>query len=116
MFNYTSKIETEYIIDCLKSNIRQDNRTFDCYRDITFKKLNENGQVKVSLGNTEVISQIYSSLVSPNSSKPNEGFIFFSIDSSNLKHSAESNNMNEDLSELRNRISNLLEKSLKETK
>lgn len=116
MFSMINKIEKDYVVECLKQKIRQDQRDFMSYRDIVLKKLYENGQVQCQIGKTNVLSQIFSSIVSPLPDKPTEGFVIFNIDTYNLKHSAEATNSNEELSELRNRISNLLEKSLKESK
>lgn len=116
MFNTIPRIEKENLITNLKNGFRQDYRVFQSYRNINLKKLYENGQIEVNIGFTRVIGQIFSSLVSPLNDKPNEGMIMFNIDSSNLKHIAEANNSNDEISELRSRISNLLEKSLKDTK
>lgn len=108
--------EKEFIEIALNQEIRLDNRAFEDYRDITIRKLGENGQVIASIGETRALAGIYSSLVSPQSDKPGEGIIIFSVDTSNLKPLYESNNTNEDLTELRNRLGNMFEKSLKETK
>lgn len=111
-----SKIEKDFQNACLDQGIRLDDRDFETFRDISIKKLSENGQVQVNIGKTSAICQIHSSLISPHSDKPGEGILIFTTDTSNLKHQAESNNSNDDLNELRNRLGNMLEKSLKDTK
>ena len=116
MFSIIPKIEKEYILNNIKLHQRSDNRNFNNYRDICIKQLHENGQIQVTIGNTMVISQIFSSIISPSADRSNEGVIVFSIESSNFKHTGECNGSNEDISEMRNRINNLLEKSLKDTK
>ena len=116
MISVLNKLEFDYIRSNIEMENRLDNRILNSFRNISFKKLKNNGQVRVSIGNTTVIGQIYSTLISPQKDKPNEGMISFAIDTLNLKHYAESNNLNEELNEIKNRISNLLEKSLKDTK
>jgi len=116
MFSILPKLESDYIFESLRENRRLDNRSFDSFRDISIKRLEENGQVIARIGNTAVLGQIYSSLIAPYTDRPAEGQIIFSVDTSHLRHSAECNGANEDVSELRNRIGNLLEKSLKESK
>ncbi len=110
------KLEREFVEIALNQEIRLDNRAFEEYRDIKIRKMGENGQVMASIGESRVIAGINSSLVSPQNDKPGEGLIIFSVDTSNLKPLYESNNTNEDLTELRNRLGNMFEKSLKETK
>jgi exosome complex RNA-binding protein Rrp42 (RNase PH superfamily) len=83
MFNPISNNEKQFILENLvKNNIRDGGRESEDYRDISIKKLDENGQCEVKLGDTLVISQIFAKLVSPNKERPNEGIIVFSV---NLK-------------------------------
>lgn len=116
MYSLIPTIEKNYIKECLNKGIRKDNRKLSSYRNINIKKLKDNGQIMVSLGNSTVISQLYVSLVTPNEDRPNEGIVLFNVDSQNLKHNAECSSSMDALSELRSRISNLLEKSLKDSK
>ena len=116
MFSVISNIEKEFLIDQLMNGERSDNRLFDDYREITFEKLEQNGQCQVTLGETKVMCNIFSSLITPSPEKQSEGLILFNVDASNLRHPAEHQNNLEEINEIRNRINNLLEKSLKETK
>lgn len=109
-------INSNFLSVALDQGVRLDNRGFENYRDIEIKRLAENGQVLVSIGRTSVLCSIFSSVVTPQSDKPSEGIIVFSIDTSHLKHEAESKNANEELNEMRTRLSNLLEKSLKDSR
>lgn len=116
MFTYLPKIEKEFLLNQIADQNRLSGRKFNEYRDIFIKKLENPGQVIVDIGDTSVYCQIFSSLVSPQPDRPNEGIIMFNLDLSHLKHVSETNNCNEKLGILRNRISNILEKSLKDTK
>jgi exosome complex RNA-binding protein Rrp42 (RNase PH superfamily) len=49
------------------------------FREISIKKLEENGQVEVKIGNTLVISQIFSKIITPNKERANEGVIVFTV-------------------------------------
>lgn len=115
MFSVLPTIEKEYLINSLHNGIRLDNRKLDCFRNIYVEKLYENGQIKASIGNTIVMTNIQCSLFTPPSDKSDKGSLQFNIDASHLRHSGESNNSNEEISELRNRLNNLLEKSLKDS-
>jgi exosome complex component RRP45 len=116
MFNIISNSEKEFLLNYLKQDKRIDNRSIEDYRNIKLTKLDENGQIETKLGNTLVISQIFAKLIAPNKERPSEGVIVFSVDSNALRPSAEFHQANEDLNELRNKLGNLLDKSLRETK
>ena len=116
MFNLIPRINKEFIAVALEENIRLDSRDFEVYREINIKRLEENGHIQASIGSTIVICYITSSLVSPQSDKPNEGQIIFNCDTSHLRHQAECNAKSDDLGEFRTRLGNLLEKSLKDTR
>ena len=116
MFTIMSSTQRKFIIDNLNDNIRFENRPIDSYRNIQIKKLSENGQVLINIGNTSIMVQIFSSLTSPSKDRPSEGNIVFTVDTNHLKHSADSNNSSEILSTMRNTITTLLEKSLRDSK
>ena len=96
---------------------RLDNRLITEYRPITINHITSsfNSPIKVSLGNTEIISQINSKLVQPKQNYPNEGIISFQVDTHHLKPNADYNSSNESLNEFRISISTILEKCLKES-
>jgi exosome complex RNA-binding protein Rrp42 (RNase PH superfamily) len=116
MFNIVSQIEKNFFINHLKSELRVDGREPDGYRNISITKLDENGQVETKIGNTMVISQVFCKLIAPHKERPSEGVIVFTIDTNALRPNAEYNICNEELGDLRNKINNLLDKSLRETK
>jgi exosome complex RNA-binding protein Rrp42 (RNase PH superfamily) len=116
MFNIVSNLEKNFFQNNLKNGLRVDRRGIENYRDIKITKLEENGQVETKLGNTLVISQIFSKLVAPAKDRASEGVIVFSVDTNAIRPNAEYNVSNEELGDLRNKISNLLDKSLRETK
>jgi hypothetical protein len=132
MFNPISNIRKQFLLNELINNKRrEDKRDIEQFREISIKKLEDNGQVELKIGKTLVISQIFAKLICPNKDRANEGVIVFSvifiliikffkfllqIDSNNLRALAEYTQSNEELNELRNKISNLLEKSLRESK
>jgi exosome complex RNA-binding protein Rrp42 (RNase PH superfamily) len=116
MFNIVSNIEKHFFANNLKNDLRVDNREQNSYRNISINKLDENGQVETKIGNTHVISQVFCKLITPNRDRPSEGVIVFTIDTNALRPNAEYNICNEELGDLRNKINNLLDKSLRETK
>lgn len=118
MFNLISNNEKSFVLRLLsvENAVREDKREITSFRKISIRKLYSNGQVEVKLGKTVVISQIYAKLTAPFPDRPNEGMVAFSIDSFHLKPNADYNQSNESLNELRTKISNLLEKSLRESK
>jgi exosome complex RNA-binding protein Rrp42 (RNase PH superfamily) len=116
MFNIVSNTEKQFFQNHLNNGQRIDGRDLENYRDIVLTKLGENGQVETRIGNTLVISQIFCKLISPNRERPGEGVIVFTIDTNSLRSNAEFNISNEELGDLRNKINNLLDKSLRETK
>ncbi len=80
MYNPISNNEKQYLLNNLiKNDFRENNRELEEFREIKIKKLQENGQCEVRLGNTLVISQIFSKLISPNKERPNEGVIVFTV-------------------------------------
>jgi exosome complex component RRP45 len=116
MNNVLPILEKDFLDIALNLEIREDLRKFDSYRSISIERLCENGQVLVKIGDTSVLAYIHSSLISPFPDKPGEGVVVFSVDMGNLKPYAECTNTVDDLNEVKNRIGNLLEKSLKNTK
>jgi exosome complex RNA-binding protein Rrp42 (RNase PH superfamily) len=79
MFNPISNIEKNFLLKNLIKGIREDERSLDSYRNISIKKLAENGQVQVKIGNTLIISQVFAKLVVPIKERPNEGSALFSV-------------------------------------
>ncbi len=80
MFNPISNNEKQFLLENLiKNSFRDGERALEEYRNISIRKLEENGQCEVRLGDTLVISQIFAKLVSPNKERPNEGIIVFSV-------------------------------------
>ena len=74
---YLSEI---YLLNNLiKNTHREGKRGIEDYRDIKIRKLDENGQCEVKIGNTLVISQIFAKLISPSKERPNEGVIIFTV-------------------------------------
>ena len=119
MFNLISTNEKNFITKRLNAEpnpIREDKRESFSYRNISIRKLHSNGQIEVKIGNTLVISQIFAKLTSPYVDRPSEGIITFSVDTYHIKPNADYNQSNEALNEFRTKISNLLEKSLRESK
>eukprot|EP00039_Didymoeca_costata_P030873 m.31854 g.31854 ORF g.31854 m.31854 type:complete len:98 (-) comp8354_c0_seq3:603-896(-) len=71
-----SKSESLYIVDGIKSNVRQDGRTCDAYREFQLKVdavSNANGSAKVEIGNTVVLA-----VVKANTGEPGTVCITFS--------------------------------------
>jgi exosome complex RNA-binding protein Rrp42 (RNase PH superfamily) len=116
MFNIVSNSEKQFFQNNFKNDIRMDKRALDSFRNIKLTLLDENGQVETKLGNTLVISQVFCKLISPNKDRPSEGVIVFTVDTNALRPNAEYNISNEELGDMRNKINNLLDKSLRETK
>lgn len=80
MFNPISNNEKQFLLNNLiKHNFREGRRGLEEFRDIKIRKLDENGQVEIKIGNTLVISQIFAKLITPNKERPNEGVIVFSV-------------------------------------
>ena len=118
MFNIISTNEKNFLMRRLLSEqvIREDKRDALSYRNISIRKLFSNGQIEVRIGKTIVISQIYAKLSTPYIDRPNEGIVVFSVDTYHIKPNADFNQANESLNEYRTKISNILEKSLRESK
>lgn len=118
MFNIISTNEKNFLLRRLLTEplFREGKRDALSYRDISIRKLFSNGQVEVRIGNTLVISQIYAKLTTPYIDRPNEGIVVFSVDTYHIKPNADFNQANESLNEYRTKISNILEKSLRESK
>ena len=118
MFNLISTNEKNFLLRRLNNEppFREDKRDTITYRDISLRKLPSNGQIEVKIGNTLVISQIFAKLTSPYTDRPTEGRVAFSIDTYHIKPNADFNQTNESLSEFRTKVSNILEKSLRESK
>lgn len=96
---------------------RPDNRLINEYRPISINNLTSsyNSPIKVSIGNTQIISHLNAKLVQPRGERPNEGIISFQVDTHHLKPAADFFSGNEALNEFRISINNILEKSLKES-
>ena len=96
---------------------RPDGRTPKQYRKITITKLTSsfNSPINITLGKTQIFSQINAKLVSPKIERPSEGIISFQVDTHHLKPSADFNSTNEALNEFRININTILEKCLKES-
>ena len=70
----------------------------------------------VRIGQTKIITQSVLKIITPKTSKPNEGEIKFNIEFSSLLHSAEFNQQTTTLSEMRVEISNFIEKVIKSSR
>ena len=80
MFNPISNIQKQFLLsDLINNQKRDDKRGIEDFRDISIKKLEENGQVELKIGKTLVISQIFAKLITPNKERGNEGVIVFSV-------------------------------------
>ena len=80
MFNPIATIQSQFLLSELINNkIREDKRGIEDFREISIKKLEENGQVELKIGKTLVISQIFAKLITPNQDRANEGVIVFSV-------------------------------------
>jgi exosome complex RNA-binding protein Rrp42 (RNase PH superfamily) len=80
MFNPIATIQSQFLLSELINNkIREDKRGIQDFREISIKKLEENGQVELKIGKTLVISQIFAKLITPNQDRANEGVIVFSV-------------------------------------
>ena len=80
MFNPISNNEKSFLLNNLiKNTYREGKRGIEEYRDVKIRKLDENGQCEVKIGNTLVISQIFAKLISPSKERPNEGVIIFTV-------------------------------------
>jgi exosome complex RNA-binding protein Rrp42 (RNase PH superfamily) len=81
MFNPISNNEKQFLLtNLIKNSFREGRRELEDFRNIEIKKLQENGQVEVKIGNTMIISQIFAKLICPNKERPNEGYVVFSVD------------------------------------
>ena len=96
---------------------RPDNRIINEYRPISINRITSsyNSPIKVSIGNTQIFSQLNAKLVQPRSDRPSEGIISFQVDTHHLKPAADFTSSNEALTEFRISINNILEKCLKES-
>ena len=96
---------------------RPDNRKIGEYRPISINHITNsyNSPIKVSIGNTQIFSQLNAKLVPPRSDRPSEGIISFQVDTHHLKPAADFTLSNEALTEFRISINNILEKCLKES-
>jgi len=74
------------------------------------------GQVLLHLGQTKIYSQIFAKLICPEKERQNEGVIVFNIDTSHLKQNSEYTSNFDELSDLRIKLNNLLDKTLKASK
>ena len=79
MFNIISNTDKERILSNINDNKRSHTRGFEEFRNIDITKLDTNGQIQTKIGNTLIISQIFSKLISPNKERPSEGVIVFSV-------------------------------------
>eukprot|EP00039_Didymoeca_costata_P030874 m.31855 g.31855 ORF g.31855 m.31855 type:complete len:272 (-) comp8354_c0_seq4:23-838(-) len=76
-----SKSESLYIVDGIKSNVRQDGRTCDAYREFQLKVdavSNANGSAKVEIGNTVVLAVVKANTGEPD--VPGHGEIDYFVD------------------------------------
>ena len=97
--------------------LRPDHRKCNQYRELSISRLTTsfNSPINVSLGKTQIFSQINAKLVSPKIERPSEGIISFQVDTHHLKPMADFNSSNEALNEFRISINTILEKCLKES-
>ena len=112
-----SFIQELFSLDDDNSIKRMDNRSIKEYRPISINHITSsyNSPIKVSIGNTEIFSQINAKLVQPRSDRPSEGIISFQVDTHHLKPNADFTSTNEALNEFRISINNILDKCLKES-
>ena len=97
--------------------LRPDHRRCNQYRALSISRLTPsfNSPINVTLGKTQIFSQINAKLVSPKIERPSEGIISFQVDTHHLKPMADFNSSNEALNEFRISINTILEKCLKES-
>jgi exosome complex RNA-binding protein Rrp42 (RNase PH superfamily) len=80
MFNPISNVQKQFLLSELINNqTREDKRDVEDFREISIKKLEDNGQIELKIGKTLVISQIFAKLISPNKDRANEGVVVFSV-------------------------------------
>ncbi len=89
MFNTISNNERQFLLNNLSCetgpirNVKRSKNNKDdpteLYRKISIKKLKENGQVELKIGDTMIISQIFAKLTPPQNDRPNEGYVAFSV-------------------------------------
>jgi exosome complex RNA-binding protein Rrp42 (RNase PH superfamily) len=80
MFNPIANNQKQFLLSELINNAtREEKRGIEDFRNISIKKMEDNGQVELKLGKTLVISQIFAKLITPNQDRANEGVIVFSV-------------------------------------
>lgn len=90
MFDSLSVNEKEFLETTLVEGLRLSSRTKFDYRDIEVKYGNStNGLVILSLGKTEVMAASSKKIVSPQKTKPSDGYFRFNIDFKHLQHDNE---------------------------
>lgn len=108
MFDSLSVNEKEFLETTLVEGLRLSSRTKFDYRDIEVKYGNStNGLVILSLGKTEVMAASSKKIVSPQKTKPSDGYFRFNIDFKHLQHD---NEHIDDLQQSRLELVRLLEK------
>eukprot|EP00375_Theileria_parva_P002859 XP_765540.1 exosome complex exonuclease Rrp45 [Theileria parva strain Muguga] len=68
--------------DCLKNGLRIDGRSLDSHVYVSIDFDGPPGTSLISFGNTVVFTCISQEIVEPNSERPNEGFLFFNVETS----------------------------------
>lgn len=116
MFSSLSINEKEFLIQAIKGKFRVDTRGLFDYRPIDVRFGEENGQVFLKMGRTQILSSSSLKLVSPQPGKPNEGFFKFGIEFSSLQHAAEYVGATNSLAEIRVDITRFIDKILKSSR
>ncbi|XP_954689.1 exosome complex exonuclease, putative [Theileria annulata] len=68
--------------DCLKNGLRIDGRSLDSYLYVSVDFDGPPGNSLISFGNTVIFTCVSQEIVEPNSERPNEGFLFFNVETS----------------------------------
>lgn len=106
--------EQEFILAALSSESRMDGRKLMESRNIKVIFGSNVGEIEVLVGDTHVITKTTAEITPPKIEKPNEGFLKFAVDLSQLNEEQQPRTTN--LKKLSNEIQKLLEKIIKGSK
>ncbi|AMD22819.1 HHR050Wp [Eremothecium sinecaudum] len=73
-------LNSKFVLDVLKQNLRLDGRAFDQFRDVDIKLGEEYGDVTVSLGRTKVHCKVSAEITQPYEDRPFEGIFLISTE------------------------------------
>ncbi|XP_054730451.1 exosome complex component RRP45 isoform X1 [Anastrepha obliqua] len=108
-----STIESTFITQAVKKNLRLDGRKNDEFRKITINFGADWGSALVALGETKVLAQVSCELGVPKSTRPNEGLIYINVELGQMAAPHFESGRN---SELNVRISRTLERTFKDSR